>query len=179
MSLDKRRAVLKAFKEGKIRDLTNVNVLTEGFDDPEVECIALVRPTKSLVLYAQIVGRGLRIAPNKEDCLILDYTGVSRKHTVVGLCELFGLDEEVKKELKKGKQVSVGAVEENGERRVAVLVGDEVKEFVFEGKEAGKYATKVGDSLLLSCGMNGKTLVMEREGTSTQSIFLQTRKRKS
>jgi superfamily II DNA or RNA helicase len=116
MNIERRREMLRAFKEGKIQVLTNMNVLTEGFDDPEVECIAIVRPTKSLNLYAQIVGRGLRIAPKKEDCLILDYTGISRKHTIIGLPELFGIDEETGRDYRKGKQIQVGAVEENGEK---------------------------------------------------------------
>lgn len=53
----------------------NVAVLTTGFDAPHVDLIAILRPTESVSLYQQIVGRGLRLAPGKTDCLILDYAG--------------------------------------------------------------------------------------------------------
>ena len=77
MKRDRRQAELKAFREGRVRALTNVAVLTEGFDDPEVSCIAMARPTRSPMLYAQCVGRGVRLAPGKHDCLVLDFADVS------------------------------------------------------------------------------------------------------
>lgn len=72
MSLD-RDSVLKSFEEGKIRALVNVNILTVGIDVPSIDLIALLRPTKSTALYVQAVGRGLRVHPGKDHCLILDY----------------------------------------------------------------------------------------------------------
>lgn len=71
-----RDAIIKKFKEKKLKFLVNVSVLTTGFDAPHVDLIAILRPTESVSLYQQIVGRGLRLAPGKKDCLILDYTGV-------------------------------------------------------------------------------------------------------
>src|SRR5690606_1768086 len=53
--------------------LVNVDVLTTGFDAPGVDCVAICRPTMSPSLYIQMVGRGLRLAPKKKDCLLLDY----------------------------------------------------------------------------------------------------------
>lgn len=73
MQPDHRAQALAAFREGRTQVLTNVAVLTEGFDDPEVSCIAMARPTRSEGLYAQCVGRGTRLAPGKKDCLILDF----------------------------------------------------------------------------------------------------------
>lgn len=70
-----RDQIIEAFKEQKIKFLVNVSVLTTGFDAPHVDVIALLRPTESVSLYQQIVGRGLRLYPLKTDCLILDYTG--------------------------------------------------------------------------------------------------------
>jgi len=75
---DRARA-LAEFREGRIQVLTNVGVLTEGFDDPGVSCVAMARPTRSEGMYAQCVGRGTRLAEGKRDCLILDF---------VDLCEL-------------------------------------------------------------------------------------------
>jgi len=64
---------INALKDKKIQALVNVSLLTEGFDASHIDLIALLRPTKSPGLYYQMVGRGLRIDPEKKDCLILDY----------------------------------------------------------------------------------------------------------
>lgn len=73
-----RTRVIEAYKAGKIRCLTNVNVLSIGFDYPAIDLIALMRPTKSPALYIQQCGRGLRLSPGKESCLILDFASVVR-----------------------------------------------------------------------------------------------------
>ena len=70
-----RDAIIRDFKDRKLKFLVNVSVLTTGFDAPHVDLIAVLRPTESVSLFQQIVGRGLRLAPDKKDCLILDYTG--------------------------------------------------------------------------------------------------------
>ncbi|MCX8956539.1 DEAD/DEAH box helicase [Erwinia psidii] len=70
-----RDALIAAFKARQLRYLVNVAVLTTGFDAPHVDLIAILRPTESVSLYQQIVGRGLRLCPGKRDCLILDYAG--------------------------------------------------------------------------------------------------------
>lgn len=70
-----RDALIDAFKQQRYRFLVNVSVLTTGFDAPHVDLIAILRPTESVSLYQQIIGRGLRLAPGKKDCLILDYAG--------------------------------------------------------------------------------------------------------
>lgn len=75
-----RDRILAAFKAGRIRCLTNANVLTTGFDAPNVDLIGMMRPTLSTSLYVQIVGRGTRLAPGKENCLILDWAGNVRRH---------------------------------------------------------------------------------------------------
>ncbi|GEN28678.1 ATP-dependent helicase [Halovibrio variabilis] len=70
-----RTRLIKAFKSRDIKYLVNVAVLTTGFDAPHVDLIAILRPTESVSLYQQMVGRGLRLSPGKSDCLILDYAG--------------------------------------------------------------------------------------------------------
>ncbi|MGY2463575.1 DEAD/DEAH box helicase [Vreelandella sulfidaeris] len=70
-----RKALIDAFKARAIKYLVNVAVLTTGFDAPHVDLIAILRPTESISLYQQMIGRGLRLSPGKEDCLILDYAG--------------------------------------------------------------------------------------------------------
>jgi DNA repair protein RadD len=70
-----REHIIAAFKACELKYLVNVAVLTTGFDAPHVDLIAILRPTESVSLYQQIVGRGLRLASGKRDCLILDYAG--------------------------------------------------------------------------------------------------------
>ncbi|RLT07804.1 MAG: DNA helicase [Planctomycetota bacterium] len=75
-----RDKLLERFKSGELRFLCNVNVLTTGFDAPNVDCVVLLRPTMSAGLYSQMVGRGLRLAPDKTDCLVLDFGGNILRH---------------------------------------------------------------------------------------------------
>ncbi|ANU36596.1 DEAD/DEAH box helicase [Vibrio scophthalmi] len=72
-----RDAIIQRFKQREIKFLVNVSVLTTGFDAPHVDLIAILRPTESVSLYQQIVGRGLRLSPGKTECLVLDYAGNS------------------------------------------------------------------------------------------------------
>lgn len=74
MEMD-RDTIIKRFKEGHYRALVNVNILTTGFDDPGIDLVALLRPTQSPVIHVQTIGRGLRIAPGKDHCLVLDFAG--------------------------------------------------------------------------------------------------------
>jgi DNA repair protein RadD len=66
---------IQKFKQQELKYMVNVSVLTTGFDAPHVDMIAILRPTQSVSLYQQIIGRGLRLAPNKENCLVIDYAG--------------------------------------------------------------------------------------------------------
>lgn len=75
-----RDRILTDFKAGRLRALTNANVLTTGFDAPGVDLIGLLRPTKSVGLYVQMLGRGTRLAEGKENCLILDFAGNTARH---------------------------------------------------------------------------------------------------
>jgi DNA repair protein RadD len=74
--ISSRDQIIEDFKNKKFKYLVNVSVLTTGFDAPHVDVVAILRPTESNSLYQQIVGRGLRLHPGKEDCFILDYTGM-------------------------------------------------------------------------------------------------------
>jgi len=69
-----RRETLRQFGTGELQVVCNMGVLTEGFDAPGIDCVYLLRPTQSWSLFVQMVGRGLRIAPGKKDCLVLDVT---------------------------------------------------------------------------------------------------------
>ncbi|UYP69682.1 DEAD/DEAH box helicase [Thalassobacter stenotrophicus] len=82
---EERDAIIAAFKRGEIRALASMGVLTTGFNAPAVDLIALLRPTKSAGLYVQMVGRGTRLAPEKENCLVLDFAGNVRRHGPIDL----------------------------------------------------------------------------------------------
>jgi hypothetical protein len=82
-------------------------LLTEGFDAPDIDAILMSRPTKSKGLYTQCVGRGLRLAPGKKECLLLDFVDISRKHDLCCLGTLLG------KKIKSGE--SLLEVVEEGE----------------------------------------------------------------
>ena len=75
-----REQILNDFKAGKIRALTNANVLTTGFDAPNIDLIAMLRPTMSASLYVQMAGRGMRLKEHTDHCLVLDFAGVVRTH---------------------------------------------------------------------------------------------------
>ena len=81
-----RQQDIEAFKKGAIQVLVNVDIFSEGFDCPDVEFVQLARPTLSLAKYLQMVGRGLRVAKGKKNCVIIDN---------VGLYRVFGLPSQV------------------------------------------------------------------------------------
>lgn len=75
-----RDATIAAFKRGEIRCLVSMGVLTTGFNAPRVDLIAMLRPTESTGLYVQIMGRGMRLAEGKTNCLVLDFAGNVLRH---------------------------------------------------------------------------------------------------
>nr|WP_294713262.1 DEAD/DEAH box helicase [Prevotella sp.] len=98
-----RQQDIEAFKKGDIQVLVNVDIFSEGFDCPDVEFVQLARPTLSLAKYLQMVGRGLRVAKGKKNCVIIDN---------VGLYRVFGLPSQVwnwnamfEGKLKVGKKI--------------------------------------------------------------------------
>lgn len=86
-----RENILARFASGETKVLVNVGVLTEGFDEPTVETIILARPTRSTLLYTQIVGRGTRLHEGKNHCTILDIADTTKGKKPLGLPSLLGL----------------------------------------------------------------------------------------
>ena len=79
---DLRASAINRFKRGETKVLTNVNLFGEGFDLPDIECVMLMRPTKSLSLYLQMVGRALRPTEHKQHAIILDHSGNALEHNM-------------------------------------------------------------------------------------------------
>lgn len=147
---DDRRRILKDFAAGKFTILVNIGVLTEGFDDPGIEVIAMARPTKSRALYAQCVGRGTRPLPGIVDqfnapterraaiavsgkpfCEVLDFQGNAGKHSIVCLADILGGDmdpivaKKVKKKTEDGEKSVLKAIQEAEEESEAEQKADE------------------------------------------------------
>ena len=88
---EEREQILKDFKSGKVQVIINVGVLTEGFDEPSIQAIILARPTRSTLLYTQIVGRGTRLNEGKPNCIIIDIADATKGKKPVSLPTLLGL----------------------------------------------------------------------------------------
>lgn len=85
-----REQIVAAYQRGELDVLCGCMVFIEGFDSPITSCLIMARPTKSMGLYAQMVGRGLRLAPGKTDCLVIDLVGNTEKMGVPSLFRLLG-----------------------------------------------------------------------------------------
>lgn len=87
MGSAERSEALQKFKQGEYQVLTNCEILVEGFDETSIACVVMARPTNSLGLYTQCIGRGLRLhGPDKQDCIVIDMT--DRSHQLGGLVSL-------------------------------------------------------------------------------------------
>lgn len=98
-----RRAIVGSYRRGDIDVLCNCALLTEGFDDPKTAAVLMARPTRSSLLYMQMLGRGTRTAPGKKELLLLDFVDSTKRHSAVSLPDLFGLNPQLN---LKGRKVS-------------------------------------------------------------------------
>lgn len=102
-----RKETLEWFsKAGKGSVICNAMLLTEGYDCPDIDCVVVLRPTKVRSLYSQMIGRGTRLAPNKDNCLILDFLWLSTRHDLCRPASLVTANDE------DAERVSEKAVEE-------------------------------------------------------------------
>ena len=93
-SVDRRR-ILKNFGRGDTHLLSNAMLLTEGYDCPTIDCVCVLRPTKSRALFAQMVGRGTRIAEGKDNLMVLDFLWQHERHDLVRPANLIAESREV------------------------------------------------------------------------------------
>jgi superfamily II DNA or RNA helicase len=155
LPLEQRRAILARLRSGETKVVANCAVLTEGFDEPSVDCVIVARPTRSRILYVQMIGRGTRTFPNKRDCLIVDLVGATERHDLLTLPQLFGLgdaraleDRTVTEALEREQAMAAPA------RQEAPLVAEEVDLFRERAKlrwvEVGeRWALTTGRGLLV------------------------------
>ena len=105
-----RAQILQDFENGKYNVLCNSMLLTEGYDCPAVDCIIVLRPTKSRPLYAQMVGRGTRLSPEtgKEHLLLIDFLWMTERHELCHPASLICEDEEVARQMTKNMEANPG-----------------------------------------------------------------------
>lgn len=118
---DERRALLGPaglFASGDVQVVANCAVLTEGYDEPRVDCVVVARPTRSRALYAQMVGRGLRKHPEKVDCLVLDVVGATDEHSLITIPSLFGLEKGHAKAMADGTGLLTDVVQHRDDQLV-------------------------------------------------------------
>ncbi len=108
---------LARFASGAIQVLSSCMVLCEGFDSPIVDCILLARPTKSRPLFAQMIGRGLRLFPGKEDCIVLDFTDNAGRHLLASAWRFLGYT----KQPADDEVLSVDGEKKKRESKVAAI----------------------------------------------------------
>jgi type I site-specific restriction endonuclease len=88
-----RQAILERFKRDQTRVLCNAMLLTEGYDEPSIDCVVCLRPTKVRALYSQIIGRGTRLWPGKDHLLVLDFLWQAEEHSLMRPANLIAEDE--------------------------------------------------------------------------------------
>jgi len=146
MAAGERDAKINAFKSGELRFLFNAMLLTTGFDYPSIDCILMLRPTKSTGLYVQIMGRGLRMDGVKENTLILDFAGNVERHGPIDQIK-------VKPKREKGEGVSVAPVKECpncGSLMYAALTACTNCEYIWPETETAPHGTVAADAVIVA-----------------------------
>ncbi len=174
---EERRAMLARYRKGKTHVLVNCAVLTEGVDLPHTSCIVIARPTLSSLLYAQMVGRGSRLAPGKDDCLVLDLAGTSERHNLahlepVSLGSLVGLDH-----LKDGASLLRSALADKRRReRLQALLAEHgrlvAEDIDLFGRQALRWLTLPGavPTYVLGIGSGGHVVLLA-DGADTFAAY--------
>lgn len=157
--IDERRAILARLKTGETMVVANCAVLTEGFDEPSISAIMIARPTRSKPFYIQMIGRGTRIFPEKDDCLVIDLVGASSDHKLIQAPTLFGLDAD-----EVGEQTMTAALAEKEKQDLEDTL---VRRFVDASwKKSSRrvihWVTASPQLYALSAGDRGMVLMLKR-----------------
>lgn len=151
--LAERRAILRRLKTGHTQVVANCAVLTEGFDEPSVDCIIIARPTRSQALFTQMVGRGTRCYPGKTTCLVLDLVGNTACQGLASVASLAGLPLAA---LKAGRSVAqTAALVQAGEEARAELTGALLAAAVDLFQARPRHWLRTAEAFVLSLGTAG------------------------
>lgn len=129
LSQKDRDDTIQQYKTGKIEVLCNVGVLTTGFDDPQTNCVIYARPTKSKILFTQILGRGLRLFEGKTDCLVMDFKDVCSSHDLMDMENLFDVN------FKKGQTLSEAREDKKNEEESIRIEREKIEQERIEQME--------------------------------------------
>jgi superfamily II DNA or RNA helicase len=144
-----RREILERFRRDETRLLANAMLLTEGYDEPSIDCVVCLRPTKVRSLWCQAIGRGTRLHPGKDHLLVLDFLWQSEEHSLVRPAHLIATDEEDARALT----AKLGSEGDLGEARLEVDA-DRTRKLV-ERLEQNRHRTaRVLDPLELAVSLN-------------------------
>lgn len=130
MPADEREQKLKSYESGQSQFLVNVGICVEGYDHPPTACVALFRPTKSMGLFSQMIGRATRLSPGKENALILDFVGVGNTVRTVTVTDVLDGTKLSDKEHEKAQELQAagkGAIEALDEAKQYVANLDSVR----------------------------------------------------
>lgn len=159
-----RTQILLDFEEGRYNVLCNSMLLTEGYDCPAVDCIIVLRPTKSRPLYAQMVGRGTRLSPEtgKEHLLLIDFLWMTERHELCHPAALICEDEEVARRMTKDMEQAAGEAQDiqEAEKRAADEVVAEREEALAKELAAQRRKkSRLVDPLQYAMSINARDLV--------------------
>lgn len=154
MSHEERTSIIQAYLCGNVQVLCNCQILTEGFDAPETACVIVARPTKSRLLYQQMVGRGLRLWPNKRSCLVLDFCDKAHNLCDVESVLLLDAEEYSSRHLQGDKPAKKDFVKLppnlNSKLKSAIVCFDPLSESFTWQREGAAYVLHAGsDSRLI------------------------------
>ncbi|GLB36102.1 putative type III restriction enzyme, res subunit [Lyophyllum shimeji] len=186
-----RKALVEAFKAGQFPVLINCAILTEGADIPNIDCVVVARPTRSRNVFAQMIGRGMRLSPDtgKQDCRIIDFVdSTSRVTGVVSVPTLFGLhpgeieiDDETTEALEKraAEKIALNDADDVPEPKSVTYVDYEDPFSLFNEASGAPHVAHLskyawvgcgGDVYVLDCWSKGFVRVEPRE-TSEGIVF--------
>jgi superfamily II DNA or RNA helicase len=110
--MEERKSVLAAYARNEFQVLSNAMLLLEGYDQPDIDCVVMLRPTRSTALYAQAIGRGTRIAQEKNNLLLLDFLWLHEKHNLIRPAHLIAKDEAEAKAMTKASAAGGDAAQD-------------------------------------------------------------------
>lgn len=156
-----RAEVLDDFSKGKYNVLCNSMLLTEGWDEPSVDCIVVLRPTKVRSLYSQMVGRGTRLYPGKKDLLLLDFLWHTERHELCHPASLICENEEVAKKMTENMEITAGVaidIEEAEEKAASDVVAQREEALAKQLEEMRRRKRKLVDPLQFEMSIQAEDL---------------------
>ena len=171
---ENREKILRDFDKGKYQVLSNSMLLTEGWDGPSVDCIIVLRPTRSHTLYRQMVGRGTRLHPGKEELLLLDFLWITSQHDLCHPSCLTSIDaaeqEQINEMIKNNKEGNdIFAAKQK------VLHGMQrnlEEQLLKELRKTRNYKSSLVQLIDYACGIESEELIYLHSEKEEKSTFL-------